>query len=92
MLWMRQSQPSVEASLLYEAQAVCRNNAQTHLDQQRQRPALHDLSLVVIILEGQGPQGSRCCTLHLEVPAVQQPHQRRNAAIRPHLQQADTIG
>lgn len=61
-----------------------------HLDEQRQRPALHNLPLVVIILEGQRAQGACCCTLHLQVPAVQKPHQRSNAAIRPHLQ--DTSG
>lgn len=62
--------------------------ATTHLDQQRQCPALHDLPLVVVVLEGQRPQGACCCALHLQVPAVEQPHQGGDAAVRPHLHTA----
>jgi len=56
----------------------------THLDQHWQPPALHDLLLVLLVLERQRAQRPRPSALHLEVPRLQQRHQRRDAALRAH--------
>lgn len=65
--------------------AIHQHADKTHLDEQRQGPAVHDLALVVVILERQRAQRPSPCALHLEVPAAQQPHQRRDAAVLAHL-------
>lgn len=58
-----------------------------HLDQQGERSTLHNLPLVVVVLERKCSQGTCCCALHLEIPTVEQPDQRCNAPISAHLQE-----
>jgi hypothetical protein len=58
--------------------------ARSHLDQQRQRAALHDLPLVLLVLERQRAQRARAGALHLDVPRLEQRDERRDAALRAH--------
>jgi hypothetical protein len=60
-------------------------HTETHLYEQRQRTALYNLPLVVLVLEGQRAQGARASALHLDVPRLQQRHQRGNALLLAHL-------
>jgi hypothetical protein len=68
--------------LLPQQPALC-----SYLNQQWQRAAVNNLPLVVVIFEGQRPQGSCCCALHLQIPAIEQPNQGRDASISAHLQE-----
>lgn len=55
-----------------------------HLDEERQCPTLHDLPLVVFILEGQRTERSCTSTLNFDVPRLKQGHQRGDAALVTH--------
>lgn len=69
---------------LAEESAEQTKHSNTNLDQQRQRAALHSLLLVFFVFERQRAQRACARALHLDVCRVQQRHQRRNTAVRPH--------